>query len=740
MRRFCDDGGMPEPVRRNPLEAVVDRILDGAGAHVVLATPLGLGKPNRLLNAIYRRIAADPSRQLTIYTALSLDPPAPHGDLERRFIGPFLARQFGADYPRLDYVIDLKADRLPPNVHVQEFYFQSGAMLGHARAQRDYASINYTQVARSLAEAGIDAIVQLVAQRGAGRKARYSLSCNPDVTLDLLDQLAAHGKPRPLLVGVVHPELAFLGGDAELARERFDLLVEEVDPPQPLFALPRDIIDPVEHAIGLHASSLIRDGGTLQIGIGALSDAVVYATLLRHRKGNDYRAALTALGLDNPAADPDIRRIGGLTPFRRGLYGASEMVMDGFMHLRRGGVLKRNVYDDIVLQRALDAHLFGEKYASGDAHKWRAAGVLPAILDETAVTRLSALGLLPDGATWKRNKLVLADGGTLGANLDDSDNLDALDAACAGGRLRGGHYLKGAFYLGSKLFYAWLAGLKGDDHAGLAMNRVSDVNQLYGGSELLDAQQRHGARFFNTCMMATLLGAAVSDALEDGSVVSGVGGQYNFVAMAQALDDGRSILLLRATHARGSRVQSNIRWNYGYTTIPRHLRDIYVTEYGVADLRGKSDEACIRAMLAISDARFLEPLVAEAMRAGKLPRNFVIPEGWRRNTPEHIAAMLAPFQTRGLFGQFPFGSDFSDEELQLLPAMRWLKQQSASGVRGLMHIAAAVAAPGYVNEASTAALERMQLAKPKGIREWLLARLVRGALVKTTTVESPESS
>ncbi len=730
---------MHKPVRRNPLEAVVDRLLDGAGAHVKIAAPLGLGKPNRLLNAIYRRIEADPSRQLTIYTALSLDPPTPYGDLERRFMGPFLERQFGADYPRLDYVIDLKADRLAPNVRIEEFYFQSGAMLGHARAQRDYASINYTQVARSLADAGIDAIVQLIARRGEGRDARYSLSSNPDVTLDLLDRVAKQGGPKPLLVGIVHPELAFLGGDAELSRERFDLLVEDIDPPQPMFALPREPVDAVEHAIGLHASSLIRDGGTLQIGIGALSDAVVYATLLRHRKGNDYRAALGALRGDNPAADPVIRRVGGLTPFRRGLYGASEMVMDGFMHLRRGGVLKRNVYDDITLQRALDAHLFEERYTSGDAHKWRAIGVLPAQLDAAAVQRLSALGVLPKGATWKRNRLQVADGTSIGANLDDSENLDLLDVACSGGRLRGGHYLKGAFYLGSKPFYAWLAGLKGDDHAGLAMNRVSDVNQLYGGQEMLDAQQRQGARFFNTCMMATLFGAAISGALEDGRVVSGVGGQYNFVAMAQALDDGRSILLLRATHEKGSRVESNIRWNYGHTTIPRHLRDIYITEYGIADLRNKSDEACILAMLAISDARFLEPLATEAMRAGKLPHDFVIPDAWRRNTREYIAEMLAPFRARGLFGQFPFGTDFSETELELLPAMQWLKRQSGSGARGLMRLAAAVAAPGPTREADAAALARLQLAEPKGIREGILARVVRGALSRTV-VRTDESA
>jgi acyl-CoA hydrolase len=727
---------MDEPVRRNPLEAVVDRILARAGVHVVIATPLGLGKPNRLLNAIYQRIKADPSRQLTIYTALSLDPPAPRGDLERRFAGPFLERQFGADYPRLDYVVDQKAGSLPLNVSVREFYFQSGAMLGNARAQRDYASINYTQVARNLVDAGIDAIVQLVAQRGEGAAARYSLSCNPDVTPDLLDALAAHGRRRPLLVGVVHPELAFLGGDAEFEAGRFDLLVRDVDPPQPLFALPRDPVDPVEHAIGLHASSLIRDGGTLQIGIGALSDAVVHAGLLRHRRNTDYRAALAALRGDNPATDPLIVRWGGLTPFRRGLYGASEMVMDGFMHLRKGGVLKRTVYDDAALQRALDAHIVAERYVAGDAHKWRAAGVLPARLDADTFARLAAMGLMPAGAAWRGSRLLLADGTTIGANLDDPANLDALDRACGGCNLRGGHYLKGAFYLGSKPFYAWLAGLDGADHAGLVMNRVSDVNQVGGGRDPVDTVQRRDARFFNTCMMATLLGASVSDALEDGSVVSGVGGQYNFVAMAQVLGDARSLLLLRSTHLRGGRIESNIRWNYGHTTIPRHLRDIYVTEYGVADLRGKSDEACVLAMLAISDARFVDGLAAEAMRSGKLPREFVVPEAWRRNTPQHIEEALAPFRARGLFDAFPFGSDFTDVERRLLPAMRWLQREAGNGLRGRVRLARAALAPGPADADTAANLERLQLGAPRGIRERLLARLVRGALARVAAREA----
>ncbi len=635
----------------------VERLLALGEGHLAIAAPLGLGKPNRLINALYRRIKADPSRRLTLYTALSLDPPTAGSDLEHRFLEPFLARQFGADYPRLDYVADLKANRLPPNIRIEEFYFQSGAMLHSARAQRDYASMNYTQVARDLADGRpLHAIVQLVARRGD----RCSLSCNPDVTLDVLDALAARGRPRPVVVGVAHPDLPFLGGDAIVEAGFFDLLLEDDEPKQPLFALPRNAVDRTEYAIGLHASTLVRDGGTLQIGIGALSDAIVQALLLRHRFNADYRELLRALRGDDPAKDGLVHHAGGLAPFERGLYGASEMVMDGFMHLRRAGILTRLVHDDVLVQRALDG-----------------GGAI-----ETATSRE-------------------------------------------------GHYLKGAFLLGSKDFYAWLRELDGADHDGLRMCRVSDVNQLYGGREQLDAVQRRDARFFNTCMIATALGAAASDALEDGRVVSGVGGQYNFVAMAHALDGGRSILLLRATREASGRVESNIRWNYGHTTIPRHLRDIYVTEYGVADLRGRSDEACVRAMLAISDARFIDTLAAAAMRANKLPRDFRVPDAWRANTPQRLAATLAPFAARGLLPTYPFGSDFDATEQRLMPALLWLKRHLAQR-KYWPALVAALLAPGHPPHADEC-LRRLQLGQGAlSSRERLLARLVRGALVRSS--------
>ena len=101
-----------------------------------------------------------------------------------------------------------------------------------------------------------------------------------------------------------------------------------------------------------------------------------------------------------------------------------------------------------------------------------------------------------------------------------------------------------------------------------------------------------------------MLGDVISDGLDDGRIVSGVGGQYNFVAQAFALEGARSVIMLRATRETKGRSQSNIRWSYGHVTIPRHLRDIIVTEYGIADIRGKSDRDVAVAMLGIADSAF----------------------------------------------------------------------------------------------------------------------------------------
>src|SRR6185437_8373177 len=287
-------GGMHAKSRHSDTEACASDLADALGPDLRIAAPLGLGKPHGLLNALYRLTAADPTRSMRLYTALSLTRPQPKPGLEQRFLQPFLDRHFGTDAVDPQYTLDQARDALPPNVAVHEFYLQSGALLHSGSAQRSYISQNYTHVARDLVVQDINLLVQLVARREGPDGVHYSLSCNPDLTLDFLRQVQLAGAPRPLCVAVVHPDLPWLGGDAEVAADYFDVELRPEASPR-LFALPRLPVDLTEYAIGLHASALVRDGGCLQVGIGALSDALVKALLLRQHENTAWRCMLVAL-------------------------------------------------------------------------------------------------------------------------------------------------------------------------------------------------------------------------------------------------------------------------------------------------------------------------------------------------------------------------------------------------------------------------------------------------------------
>jgi acyl-CoA hydrolase len=282
------------------------------------------------------------------------------------------------------------------------------------------------------------------------------------------------------------------------------------------------------------------------------------------------------------------------------------------------------------------------------------------------------------------------------------------------------------FFLGPKSFYRRLREMAPEQLAKIQMTAVSFTNQLYGDEEKKRAA-RVGARFVNSAMMATLMGAVISDGLEDGRVVSGVGGQYNFVEQAFALPDARAVIVLGATRTTGGKITSNIRWVYGHQTIPRHLRDIIVTEYGVADLRGRSDQDVIAAMLCIADSRYQPELMQAAKDAGKLPRGYEIPAAHRDNTPEKITRLLKPLADRGLLPAFPFGSDFTPTEQRLLPALSLLKVSSRSQLARLaLSGLFAADVPGGHD-----ALPRMGFDNPMTIADRIYRLLLRAALAQT---------
>lgn len=600
------------------IDTAVAQILQNITGPIRLATPLGLGKPYYLLNALYDQVANDPTRKLAIYTALSLNPPVGKSELEKRFLKPFVERLYGGDFPHLKYAEANSSDSLPDNIQVQEFYMSSGALLDSLNAQSFYASLNYTHVPEALASRDINVVVQKLAQDNQGH---YSLACNTDLTLDTLDAIAAKGAPKPFCIGVVDTKLPFVGGEAIVDASLFEVIVtqdageENADYREDntdsidakLFAAPRQPVGDADYAIGLYASTLVKDGGTLQIGIGALADALCHALVLRQTDNATYRRVLQALAPDIEN-HPTVQEFGGLEPFAKGVYGCSEMLNEGFRLLVNHGIVKRRVVEDEEVMR---------RVANGNA-------------------------------TESDNNLIETQG----------------------------HFLDGAFFLGSPEFYDWLRSLESTTNT-VGMRRISQINSVIGEHYRLETYKRQHARFFNTCMMATALGGAASETLPDGKVVSGVGGQYNFVSMAHSLTKAKSMLLLRSTRTSSGKTKSNILWDVSQLTIPRHLRDVYITEYGIADLRYAADSECISAMLTITDSEFQQELLETAQDNRKIHESALNETlASEQNTAEILSAKLQPFRQDGTLPDYPLGSDFTDTEQDIVRALGWLKSNT----------------------------------------------------------------
>ncbi len=618
----------PLPVHTTP-EAAAEAVIDTIGKDIRLALPLGLDKANLLTNALYEIAKADRSISLKIYTALSIIRPTTPPGLATRFGKPVLDKLFG-DYPDLTYARDRLRGALPDNVEVEEFFLATGTLLGNSYAQRHYNSVNYTHAMRRIVSQRVNVLGQMISRRDG----RYSLACNSDLSLDLIPLMRRTvGRENFIVVGELNERLPFMPNDAEVPADEFDMLLDAG--PYDLAGPPAPRVDLTSHAIGLRAARLVKDGGTLQIGIGSLGDGAAQSVRLRHKNTGAFRQAVAALpGPHGPTEE------GGTDAFETGLYGCTEMFTQGMFEILRAGIFRRR------------------------AHEGRD---------------------------------ITIDGG---------------------------------FYLGPQTFYRGLREAPDDILNLINMTSVDDVNALYG-NEAVRRRERVDARFINIAMKATCLGAVTSDALEDGRVVSGVGGQYNFVAQAHELEGARSIILLKAVRESKGKAESNIVWNFGHVTVPRHLRDILITEYGVADLRGQPDEECVKRMLAITDARFIDDLVREAIAAKKLKPDFKVPEAWRSNTPEAIEEALSPF--RGKLPAFPFGTELSETEQTLAPALELLSTKTANRLSALFFSISAIMSgtPRNHERLYKDVFERLDLVHPKTPKEWLWKKLVTKGVEST---------
>jgi hypothetical protein len=196
--------------------------------------------------------------------------------------------------------------------------------------------------------------------------------------------------------------------------------------------------------------------------------------------------------------------------------------------------------------------------------------------------------------------------------------------------------------------------------------------------------------------------------------------------MAHELAGARSIIAVRSTRRQNRRTVSNVVWRYANATVPRALRDIIVTEYGIADLKGKSDRDTIAEMLGVTDSAFQPSLIAEAQRVGKLERSFALPPHAAGNSAQRIDAALVPARRDGLLPVFPLGSDMTDIEEALVGPLQTLK---AADYASLLR-AALAGLSGAPSPREQAALDRMQLDRPQSLAERAYRALILGALRK----------
>ncbi len=134
------------------------------------------------------------------------------------------------------------------------------------------------------------------------RAGAVSLGTEVNVLPAAIEAVRARGG---LVVAALNPRMPYTYGDGQVALDAVDYAVE-VD--EPLAGLPANVPDEVSTVIGERVASLVGDGATLQMGIGAIPDAAVRGLVARRglriwsEMFSDGVLALDAAGALDPAS------------------------------------------------------------------------------------------------------------------------------------------------------------------------------------------------------------------------------------------------------------------------------------------------------------------------------------------------------------------------------------------------------------------------------------------------------
>jgi len=223
--------------------------------------------------------------------------------------------------------------------------------------------------------------------------------------------------------------------------------------------------------------------------------------------------------------------------------------------------------------------------------------------------------LVPDGATVQMGigaipaavALALRNKRDLGVHTElfTDPVLDLVEAGAVTGRMKEINRGKivSAFVMGSRRLYEFL-----DDNPMIEMRPVDYTND----TAVIRRFRRMVA--INSALSIDLTGQVSADSIGT-RFYSGVGGQMDFMRGAALAPEGRAIIALPAMAAGGtiSRIAPVLAEGAGVVTSRAHIRTV-VTEFGVAELFGRSIRERAKALIAIADPDVRDVLTHEAKR------------------------------------------------------------------------------------------------------------------------------
>ncbi|NMC11607.1 MAG: acetyl-CoA hydrolase/transferase family protein [Chloroflexi bacterium] len=221
------------------------------------------------------------------------------------------------------------------------------------------------------------------------------------------------------------------------------------------------------------------------------------------------------------------------------------------------------------------------------------------------------VSLIPDGATMQMGigaipdavLKYLFDKKDLGIHTElFSDGIiDLVDAGIltnARKTLHPGKIIAG-FTLGTQRLYKWV-----DDNPIIEFHPTEYVNDPF----VIAQNERMVA--INSAIEVDLTGQICADSIGH-KLYSGVGGQLDFIYGASRSKDGVPIIALPSTAKDFSRIVATLKPGAGVVTTRNHVRYV-VTEYGIADLYGKTIKQRALSLINIAAPQFREELTRQA--------------------------------------------------------------------------------------------------------------------------------